>query len=193
MTAYREIAFLLAGRLLTISIIGPVMIFYCKRNFLAFAALIDTPCICIFPRFSAHRGGEGSIINAIYRVSRAAYGFFYEMGGKPPSLNVETTSLNVIGRLSRLSKIYTGVLHASACDMKQLNYPKVLSELKTKMVPELTLLLPMWVQHPTRIVGRYNTKTSEIDGLFRSVLGETVRQVLGKKMAVSVRINAGTF
>jgi len=123
---------------------------------------------------------QGDKIDAIYRVPRAEYGFFYEIGGKPPSLNVEKTSLNLVGRLLRLSKIYTGVSLASACDMKQLNYPKVLSELKTKMVPELTLLLPMWIKHTARIVERYDDKTSEIDVLFINVLGETVRQVLDK-------------
>jgi len=128
----------------------------------------------------AFLNAQGDKIDAIYQVPSAEYGFFYKLGGTPPPLNVEKTSLNVIRRLSRLSKIYFGVSIVSGCEMKQLNYAKVLVELKTKMVPELTLLLPMWIKDTARNVERYDNKTSEIDGLFRHVLGENVRQVLDK-------------
>ncbi len=126
---------------------------------------------------------EGGKIDAIYQVKPAEYDFVYELGGEPPSLNIEKTSLNVFGRLSNLSKFYSGVSYSSGCEMRQLSYAKILFELKTKMAPELKLLLPKWVQHPARIVERYDPKTSEIDALFINVLGETARQVLDENIS----------
>lgn len=84
------------------------------------------------------------------------------------------------GAYQALSKVYTGVSHASGCDMKQSNYLEILLELKTKMAPE-RMLLPKWVLHLDRIVKKYNAKIPEIDVLFLNVLGETVRQVLEKR------------